>query len=68
MAYALAGERPMQLHTLAALDPAEQKIYADLRNALPTRTCARPLRRNRSNTSWTSGIRKFTAGTTPIRG
>ena len=24
----------MQMHTLAVLDPAEQEIYADLRNAL----------------------------------
>ncbi|MDN3903992.1 DUF6541 family protein [Arthrobacter sp. YD2] len=33
LVYALAGERPMQMHTLAVLDPAEQEIYADLRNA-----------------------------------
>ncbi|WP_146361435.1 DUF6541 family protein [Arthrobacter yangruifuii] len=34
LVYALAGQRPMQMHTLAVLDPAEQEIYADLRNAL----------------------------------
>ena len=34
LVYALAGERPMQMHTLAVLDPAEEEIYAGLRNAL----------------------------------
>lgn len=34
LVYALAGYRPLQLHTIAALDPEEQEVYADLRNAL----------------------------------
>ena len=34
LVYALAGHRPLQLHTIAALDPEEEEIYADLRNAL----------------------------------
>ena len=34
LVYALTGHRPMQLHTISALDPAEQEIYADLHNAL----------------------------------
>ncbi|UWX96299.1 hypothetical protein N2K95_11560 [Arthrobacter zhaoxinii] len=34
LVYALAGHRPMQLHTIAALGPEEDEIYADLRNAL----------------------------------
>ena len=34
LVYAIAGERPMQLHTISALSPEEQEIYADLRNAL----------------------------------
>lgn len=34
LVYALTGHRPMQLHTISALSPEEDEIYADLRNAL----------------------------------
>lgn len=34
LVYALTGYEPLQLHTLAVLTPEDEKIYADLRNAL----------------------------------
>ncbi|WP_325791513.1 DUF6541 family protein [Arthrobacter koreensis] len=33
LVYALTGHRPMQLHTISALDPEEDEVYASLREA-----------------------------------